>query len=118
MSGKFIVLNKKNILSWGLIIALLIIITCISGMSIINGMIETAAQRRLLPIYSVDTSDQKVALTFDCAWGADDIPSIVEVLNKNKVNATFFVVGDWVKKYPNAVKLLQDKGMEVRKSYF
>ncbi len=113
MSGKFIVLNKKKILS-GVLFVVLLLITCMSGKSMINGMIETTAQKRLLPIYSVETSEKKVALTFDCAWGADDIPSIIEVLNKNNVNATFFVVGDWVKKYSDAVKLLRDSNMEIR----
>ena len=116
MSGKFLVLNKKSIFS-GLVIVILTIVTCIGANSILGNVIETAAQRRLLPIYSVETSEKKVALTFDCAWGADDIPSIVEDLNKNNVNATFFVVGDWVKKYPEAVKLLHDSSMEIRKSY-
>ena len=45
--------------------------------------------------------------------GADDIPSIINTLNKNEIKATFFTVGDWVKKYPEAVKALSEAGMEV-----
>lgn len=88
-----------------------------TGNMMINNIIETSVQRRLLPIYSVETSEKKVALTFDCAWGADDIPAIIEVLNKNNVNATFFVVGSWVKKYPESVELLHNSDMNIRKSY-
>lgn len=46
--------------------------------------------------------------------GADDIPDIISTLTKNEVTATFFAVGDWVKKYPDAVKALSDSGMEIR----
>lgn len=46
-------------------------------------------------------------------WGADDIDTIIEILEANDVYATFFMVGDWVKKYPNAVKKLSDAGMEI-----
>lgn len=46
--------------------------------------------------------------------GADDISDIVSTLSNNDVSATFFAVGDWVKKYPDAVKALSDSGMEIR----
>ena len=49
--------------------------------------------------------------------GADDISSIIEVLEINEIEATFFTVGDWVKKYPDAVKALSDAGMEIRQSF-
>lgn len=45
--------------------------------------------------------------------GADDIPSIIETLESNNVTATFFTVGDWVKKFPDAIKALNDAGMEI-----
>ena len=45
--------------------------------------------------------------------GADDIPAIIETLTSNNVTATFFTVGDWVKKFPDAIKALNDAGMEI-----
>ena len=70
---------------------------------------SVSTTQRTLPIYSVETSKKEVALTFDCAWGADDIGEIVNVLNENEISATFFVVGDWADKYPEAIKLLKKK---------
>ena len=112
MSGKFIVLNGKNILGSLLIVSVLTIM-CLLGSNIVNNVIETAAENRLLPIYSVETNEKKVAITFDCAWEADDIQSIADTLESNEVKATFFTVGDWVKKYPEAVTILHDAGMEI-----
>ena len=112
MSGKFLVLNGKNILGSLLIVSVLTVM-CMAGSSMVSNIIETAVQNRLLPIYSVETSEKKVALTFDCAWGADDIPDIINTLESNEVEATFFVVGDWTKKYPDAVKALHEAGMEI-----
>ena len=37
-----------------------------------------------IPIYSVDCKEKKCAITFDCAWGADDIPNILDILDKYK----------------------------------
>ena len=93
MSGKFLVLNGKNILGSLLIVSVLTIM-CMAGSSMVSNIIETAGQNRLLPIYSIETSEKNVALTFDCAWGADDIPNIINTLESNEVEATFFTVGD------------------------
>lgn len=66
-----------------------------------------------IPIYSVDVPEKKIALTFDCAWGADDIESILDVLRKENVKATFFLVGEWVQKYPHKVRIIADSGHEI-----
>ena len=67
MRGRFLVLNGKNILGSLLIVSMLTIM-CMAGSSMVSNIIETASQNRLLPIYSVETPEKKVALTFDCAW--------------------------------------------------
>jgi len=64
-----------------------------------------------LPIYSVETD--KVAITFDCAWGAEDIPTILSILKKENVKASFFIVGQWAEKFPDAVKLIANDGHDV-----
>lgn len=49
-----------------LIIVLLLSFISVTGMEAF-GVFD---QERDLPIYSVDTPDRKVSITFDCAWGA------------------------------------------------
>ena len=68
---------------------------------------------RLLPIYSVETSEKKVAVTFNCAWKADDIPEILSILEKYEAKATFFVLGQWAKENPTAVKMIAEAGHEI-----
>ncbi len=46
-------------------------------------------------------------------WGNEDTQTLIDILDKYNVKATFFVVGDWVDKYPESVKALSDAGMEV-----
>lgn len=65
---------------------------------------------RELPIYSVEREDNKIALSFDCAWNDDDIDSILDTLSQYKATAAFFVTGDWAQKYPEAVKKIHDAG--------
>ena len=56
------------------------------------------------PIYSVDTEEKKVAISFDAAWGADKTKAILDILDCYEAHATFFLVGFWVDKYPDMVK--------------
>lgn len=113
----FFIYNKDKIIS--VVIALstvlvLFLIAGILGQNRLNNTIETsAASIKLLPIYSVETNEPKVALTINCAWNADDIDLILEVLSKNEVKATFFMVGDWAVKFPEAVKKIHDSGNEI-----
>ncbi len=68
---------------------------------------------RHLPIYSVETERNAVAITFDCAWGAGDIPAIMDTLERENVRATFFMVGQWAEKFPDAVRLIAKNGHDV-----
>ena len=78
--------------------------------------VEVFSSKKLLPIYNVKTEENKVSLTMNCAWNADDVDKILEVLNQNNVKITFFMVGDWIDKYPEAVKKINEEGQEIRKS--
>lgn len=68
---------------------------------------------RRVPIYSVMTEEKKIAISFDAAWGADKTSSIMECLKKYNANATFFLVGFWIEKYPELVKDIAKQGFEI-----
>ena len=68
---------------------------------------------RELPVYCVERSDKKIAISFDAAWGNEDTQQLIDILTAHDVRATFFLVGGWVDRYPESVKALSDAGMEV-----
>lgn len=68
---------------------------------------------RELPIYSVETDEMKIAISFDAAWGAEDFNKIMEILDKHEIKTTFFMTGEWVEKYPDCVKTLVEKGHDL-----
>ena len=80
-----------------------------------NTQMTSSATEKLLPIYNVQTEEKKVAFTMNCAWNADDIDSILKTLDYNNVKITFFMVGDWVDKYPKEVEEIAKRGHEIRK---
>ncbi len=107
MRIRFLTLKGKNIV---LLFAIVVIMVTLFYH---QDVIETIASKRRLPIYSVACEDMKVSFTFDLAWGAEDILSIVDTLNRNDIRACFFTVGTWAEKNPEMIKLLYDNGMEI-----
>lgn len=88
---------------------LLVAVLAAQGLSVV-----TAASRKLLPVYSVETAEKKACLTFDAAWGNEDTQELIAVLGKYQAKATFFVVGEWVDKFPESVKALHDAGHSIQ----
>ena len=110
----FIILNKDKILAY--IVSILTVITLfgIANITMNSEIIETSSKvTAKLPIYNVQTEEKKVSFTMNCAWSADDIDDILETLRNNEVKITFFMVGDWVEKNPEAVKKIYAEGHEI-----
>ena len=103
---RFLILTKKQLLTLGCCVLAVIIGAAVSVSAF-------AKSERFLPIYRVETNEKKIALTFDAAWGADDTDTLIATLQQYNATATFFVVGEWVDKYPDEVKKLSDAGFDV-----
>jgi len=115
----FLVFSKEKIYTYLVsIMTVILLFYAASNINFIRGeTIETSSTSdKLLPIYKVKTEEKKVALTTNCAWNADDIDKILQVLEQNNVKITFFMVGDWIDKFPEYVKKIHDAGHEIRKS--
>lgn len=68
---------------------------------------------RSLPVYSVERTDNKIAISFDCAWGTEHTDAILSALAEAGVRATFFTVQFWAEEHANYLKKVSDAGHEV-----
>ena len=103
----FLVFNKDKIYTYGISIVTVILLFCVASIMLPNNkstVMASAGTGKLLPIYKVGTEEKKISLTLNCAWNDSDIDSILETLKENNCKVTFFMVGDWVQKYPEAAK--------------
>ena len=98
-----------DMISLSLIAILLAVLVTVTS----AGTIYFGYAYRLVPIYSVKTSEKKVALTFDAAWGSDKTSRIVETLKTAGVEATFFLVGFWIKENEDKVKEIDAAGFDI-----
>lgn len=70
-------------------------------------------REKQLPIYCVKTDKKQIALTFDGAWGNEGTATLLEILDRQGVHATFFFTGGWISNFPDDVKTILSKGHEV-----
>ena len=106
---RFIRNNRRLVSGLGMLLAILLIFWVVSSPTIVG----VSASNRSLPVYSVERDDKVVALSFDAAWGNEDTQTLIDIMSRYDVHTTFFVVGDWVEKYPESVKALSEAGHEV-----
>ncbi len=114
----FFVFNKQKIYTYLVSIVTVVLLFCVAGSlnntsNEKNAIPTSSTTGKLLPIYNVQTEEKKVAFTMNCAWNADDIDSILKTLQDNNSKITFFMVGDWMEKFPEAVKKIQEAGHEI-----
>ena len=68
---------------------------------------------RSLPVYSVEREDNKIAISFDCAWGTEHTDAILSALAPAGVRAPFFTVQFWAAEPPDYLTKVSDAGPEV-----
>lgn len=66
--------------------------------------------RSLLLYKKVNAQNKIICFTFDDGPNPYATPEILEVLDKYKIKATFFLVGTNIKKYPNIVREISERG--------
>ena len=84
----FLVFRKDKIYAYLVsILTVVLLFYAASNINLISSKtVETSASsEKLLPIYKVKTEEKKVSLTMNCAWNADDIDKILEILEQNNV---------------------------------
>ncbi len=107
------VLDKWKIIRYICALAVIGVVFSLAGRITSNIIATATSASRKLPIYCIETASNDISLTFDCAWGADDMPKILDVLKDNNVKATFFVLGEWAEKFPDIIKRMTDEGHDV-----
>lgn len=106
-------MTKKQVLRIVSIILLGIIALIMVVFAVVNAVTASAEDVKL-PIYSVDRGDNKIALTFDCAWGNSNTDELLKILEEANAKATFFVTGEFCDSYPEDVKKFYEAGHSIQ----
>ena len=75
--------------------------------------VDASASQRQLPIYCVQRDQKLASVSFDAAWGNEDTQQLIDILDRYQVQATFFLVGDYLERNPDLVRRMVDEGHTV-----
>ena len=105
---------KNNMFFRILIVFSIVIVSIIyTGIKIDENIMDVFSNKKELPIYSVETEEKKIAISFDAAWGDNYTREILDILDKYNIKSSFFLVGFWIDKYPEHVKEIHRRGHDV-----
>ena len=85
--------NIKNNFKFWAIAGVLILVACVGVSKVVT--VSHTVNGRELPIYSVETKEKKVALSFDAAWGNEDTQQILDILDNSIGNSEISLDGDF-----------------------
>ena len=105
---RFMVVGRKKSV-WFLLGAVVYVFIILLGLGNMVVSLVSITEKEL-PIYSVQREEALVALTFNCAWEENDIPQLLDLLERENIKATFFLVGQWIERYPDSVPQIVDAG--------
>ncbi len=103
-----IMLSKKGIKSGLLFLISLLLVT-----AAVTKMWSTPEKAVMAPIYHGSDKEKKISLTFNVVWGEEYIPRILQILNENAIQATFFMGGQWVDDFPELAGKVARDGHEL-----
>lgn len=109
---KLLILTKRSLVSIGFCMIIGVLAAAVAVTSTVRA-VQTAAQPKEIPIYRVQSDKKEVAISFDAAWGNEETGQLLDILDEHDVKATFFLVGDWVDKYPDDVKNIAAHGHDI-----
>jgi len=100
--------RKKRFLALALIV--LFILGFLLHRQVINSVYNPAAEG---VYYRVETDEKSVAFTFEAVWGAGKTAEILNLLDRHNVQATFFLSGQWLRKYADLARGIVLRGHEI-----
>lgn len=108
----FLVTNKKRLKDFAFItIAFIFLLSMVlTNRSITTppGALTVSATAKAPAISKVVTNQKQLALTFDVAWGSEELPLILKALKKEDIRASFFIAGDWAEHHSGLVKKIAE----------
>lgn len=109
---KLLILTKKNLITAFCCLAVGVTALAVSVSSAVSA-VSAASTNRVIPIYCVEKEEKVVSISFDAAWGNEQTETLLDILDKYNVKTTFFLVGQWVDKFPDSVKEIAKRGHDV-----
>lgn len=78
-----------------------------------HSLLTTGSQRHMSTVRSVPSPARRIALTFDDGPHPTRTPALLDLLRREDVRATFFVIGSRAENHPDLLRRMRDEGHEI-----
>ncbi|MGG6432906.1 polysaccharide deacetylase family sporulation protein PdaB [Anoxybacillus sp. D401a] len=109
----FYILDGKKIKKWLLIISIAFVTASIFYIQQLTNESVFSSDPGPKAIYKVENKKNELALTFDISWGETNALTVLNVLKKHGVKATFFLSASWAERHPRIVNKIVEDGHEI-----
>ncbi len=112
----FFIFNRPKIYSYLIVLSTIVILFFTAAVLSEANSLETLTTSSVaegdikMPINKVEMQEKKIAITINCLEVDRNIEEILKVLNEQSVKVTFCIYGEWVKKYPELTKKIDESG--------
>lgn len=103
--------KKRTLLAFFVTVLSVVAVFALNALSPV--VLAALSKKRALPVYSVERSDKKISISFDCAWGTEYTDELLKIMAEYDVKCTFFTVQFWAEKYPDYVVKIKESGHEI-----
>lgn len=78
-----------------------------------SGTISVFSSSEPTAVTKGNAEEPNIALTFNISWGEERVHDILEKLEENDVQATFFLSGEWAERHTEIVEEITEKNHEI-----
>lgn len=78
-----------------------------------NGNLPAFSGEQSVAINKGSADDPNIALTFNISWGEERVHDILDKLEQNDIQATFFVSGEWAERHPTILEDISEGKHEI-----
>lgn len=108
----FYVFDMRKWRQWSLMIGLALF-TAIFIWAETSGTISVFSKDEPTAVTKGNSDEPNIALTFNISWGEERVHEILEKLEENDVQATFFLSGEWAERHPKIVEKITEQSHEI-----
>lgn len=114
----FFILNKPKIYSYLIVLSTVLVLFFTAAVLTEENNLElqqvsSVSESSEEPIDKVNTEKRIIAITIACVENDRNIEKILDTLDKYQIKVTFGIYGEWVKKYPELVLKINEKGHNI-----
>lgn len=98
---------------WGLIVLLALFTAIFLWIEQFGAFSVFTTKDEATALVKGNPDEKNIALTLNISWGEEKVHDILDVLEKNQIQATFFVSGEWAERHPEILEKISEHKHEL-----